>query len=81
MVRRKSAHGYSGRLPVAEFVTMDTALRKAILNRSDAETLRKIYGDQPGFGPMRDSAGDLVRAGLTDDAEIARVLGLGSGSG
>jgi general secretion pathway protein E len=83
LVRRKSEDGreYQGRLPVAEFVTIDANLRKAILNRDDADAIAKIYAAQEGFRPMRDAGGDLVRAGLTDDAEISRVLGSNLGSG
>jgi type II secretory ATPase GspE/PulE/Tfp pilus assembly ATPase PilB-like protein len=87
LLRRKSTSGgyasagpspaYAGRIPVAEFVTMDERLRKAILNRDDADALAKIYAAQPRFSPMRAAAGDLMRAGLTDDAEILRVLGSG----
>jgi type II secretory ATPase GspE/PulE/Tfp pilus assembly ATPase PilB-like protein len=72
---------YEGRLPVAEFVSIDANLRKAILNRDDADAIAKIYAAQEGFRPMRDAGGDLVRAGLTDDAEIERVLGSNLGSG
>ena len=82
LVRRKSpdGSGYCGRLPVAEFIAIDANLRKAILNRDDADAIAKIYAAQNGFRPMRDAGGDLLRAGLTDDAEIHRVLGTpGSG--
>ena len=54
---------------------MDAALRNAILARDDASAIEKIYAAQESFRPMRRSAGDLVRAGLTDDAEVLRVLG------
>jgi type II secretory ATPase GspE/PulE/Tfp pilus assembly ATPase PilB-like protein len=66
---------YQGRIPVAEFVVMDEPLRHAILNRSDASSLGKIYAAQPGFRPMRAAAGDCIRGGITDEAEVRRVLG------
>jgi general secretion pathway protein E len=66
---------YQGRIPVAEFVVMDDPLRRAILNRSDASSLAKIYAAQPGFRPMRAAAGDCIRGAITDDAEVRRVLG------
>ena len=66
---------YQGRTPVAEYVVMDDALRRAILDRGDAATLAKIYAGQPGFRPMRVAAGDGIRGGITDDAEVRRVLG------
>jgi len=83
LLRRKSpgGNGYEGRIPIAEFVAIDANLRKAILNRDDADAIAKICAAQPGFSPMRDAAGNLVRAGLTDDAEILRVLGEKLGSG
>jgi type II secretory ATPase GspE/PulE/Tfp pilus assembly ATPase PilB-like protein len=79
LVRRKSPDGaaYHGRLPVAEFVVIDAALRQAILNRDDADAIAKIYAAQKTFRPMREAGGDLLRAGLTDDAELNRVLGSG----
>jgi len=71
----QGATGYRGRIPIAEFVTMEDALRHAILDRSDAVTLEKIYAQQPAFRPMRSAAGDCIRGGLTDEAEVRRVLG------
>jgi type II secretory ATPase GspE/PulE/Tfp pilus assembly ATPase PilB-like protein len=67
--------GYAGRVPVAEFVSMDDALRKETLKRPEASELARIYATQPSFRPMRHAAGDLVNAGLTDAAEVRRVLG------
>ena len=82
LVRKTGNNGrYEGRIPIAEFVAMDARLRSAILRRDDAATLTKIYAGQSSFRPMRESAGDLIRAGLTDDAEVDRVLGSLPGSG
>jgi len=76
LLRRKAAgSGYQGRIPIAEFVEMDSPLRQAILNRQDLDQLRKIYAQQPGFRPMRDVAGDLLKGALTDEDELRRVLG------
>ena len=78
LLRKKAPDGaYRGRIPVAEFVTMDDALRRAILDRSDAATLEKIYAQQSAYRPMRAAAGDCIRGGLTDEAEVRRVLGDG----
>ena len=66
---------YRGRIPIAEFVTMDDSLRRAILDRGDAGALEKIYARQSGFRPMRAAAGDCIRGGLTDEPEVRRVLG------
>jgi general secretion pathway protein E len=73
--RRTGAGGYHGRVPAAEVVSMDSGLRKAVLNRADASELAQIYAAQPNFRPMRAAAGDLVAAGLTDTAEVSRVFG------
>ena len=75
LLRRLGGSKYQGRIPVAEFVMMDDALRRAILARSDAATLEKIYAQQPGYRPMRTAAGDGIQGGLTDEAEVRRVLG------
>jgi general secretion pathway protein E len=72
---RRPDSPYQGRIPAAEFVQTDEPLRKAIINRADASELAKIYATQPTFRPMRAAAGSLVSAGLTDEAEILRVLG------
>ena len=66
---------YRGRVPVAEFVAMDDSLRRGILDRGDAGTLAKIYAQQSGFRPMRAAAVDCIRGGITDEAEVRRVLG------
>jgi general secretion pathway protein E len=76
LLRRKAAAGgYAGRIPVAEFVQTSESLRKAILDRADAASVRKIYAAEPAFRPMHAAAVDFIRAGLTDDAEVHRVLG------
>jgi type II secretory ATPase GspE/PulE/Tfp pilus assembly ATPase PilB-like protein len=81
LLRRKANGGYSGRLPVAEFVEMDSNLRQAILRHDDIAAIAKIYASQPSFRPMRHAAGDLVKGGLTDEVEVRRVLGNEPGSG
>ena len=75
LLRRLGGSKYQGRIPVAEFVTMNDALRRAILDRSDAATLEKIYAQQSAYRPMRAAAGDGIQGGLTDEAEVRRVLG------
>jgi general secretion pathway protein E len=66
---------YVGRVPVAEIVTIDAALRAAILTRADIDALTCIYNKQPGYASLRDAANDLVKRNLTDTAEVTRVLG------
>src|SRR3984957_5535548 len=77
LLRRKEGDSYRGRVPAAEFVRMDPALRAAVLRRADAADLQQIYEKQPGFRHLRDSAADLVTRGLTDNAEVQRALGQG----
>ena len=76
LVRRKLTSGdYQGRLPVAEWAPMTSALRAAVLRRDDASAMRKIIEAQPGYVTIRESGRKLVEAGMTDDAEVRRVLG------
>jgi type II secretory ATPase GspE/PulE/Tfp pilus assembly ATPase PilB-like protein len=76
LLRKKAAGGeYLGRVPVAEMTVIDEPLRRAILERADAQSLRKTYQCQPGYAPLRAVAESLVVAGLTDAAEVQRVLG------
>jgi type II secretory ATPase GspE/PulE/Tfp pilus assembly ATPase PilB-like protein len=69
---------YRGRVPAAELVESDAALRAAVLGRADAETLARTYEQQPGYQTLRESARRLVAENLSDDAEIVRVFGEGS---
>jgi general secretion pathway protein E len=76
LVRRSTGDGkYRGRVPIAEFATINPAARIAILARADAETLGREFVAQPGYRSLRQSADDLVTQNLTDAAEIDRVLG------
>lgn len=62
--------GYRGRTACAESIRMDTSLRAAILNQSDAEHLCMIVGAQPDFVPLVDDAQRHVNAGRTTQAEV-----------
>jgi type II secretory ATPase GspE/PulE/Tfp pilus assembly ATPase PilB-like protein len=75
LLRRTSSAGYQGRIPVAEIVESDEALRQAILARADAATLRGIYAQQARFVPMNRVAQALIAEGKTDREEAVRVLG------
>jgi general secretion pathway protein E len=74
LIRRKSPDGpgYRGRVPLAEFVAMDAPLRKAVLQRADASALAAAYTGQAGYQSMRDVSQNLVRDGITDNAELGR---------
>jgi type II secretory ATPase GspE/PulE/Tfp pilus assembly ATPase PilB-like protein len=75
LLRRRTESGYRGRIPVAEFVSGDEALRRAILARADADALRQIYLKQAGYAPMRQVADEYAASGVTDAAEVDRALG------
>lgn len=67
------ATGYKGRLAVYEIMTMTDELRRLTAQRVDAITLYDC-AKREGFRPMREDALDKVRLGLTDEAEVFRVL-------
>jgi type II secretory ATPase GspE/PulE/Tfp pilus assembly ATPase PilB-like protein len=73
--RRTESDGYQGRVPAAELVMIDDAMRRAILERADADRLRKVYESQPAYASMRSVADGLVTRSLTDAAEVRRVFG------
>jgi type II secretory ATPase GspE/PulE/Tfp pilus assembly ATPase PilB-like protein len=73
--RRKPDGGYEGRLPMGEFVVIDSSLRQAIIARSDADSLRKAYERQEQFKAFLSVAGEFVERGLTDKQEIVRIFG------
>ncbi|MEM8872867.1 MAG: ATPase, T2SS/T4P/T4SS family [Planctomycetota bacterium] len=64
LVRRKTDAGYRGRTPVATFV------------RTRDDLLRQLAAREPVDLPTLHAAGaELVRRGVTDDAELVLVLG------
>jgi general secretion pathway protein E len=65
--------GYKGRLAVYEIMTMDDELRQLTANNADAIMLYD-KAKEKGFRPMREDALEKVSRGLTDEAEIYRVL-------
>jgi type II secretory ATPase GspE/PulE/Tfp pilus assembly ATPase PilB-like protein len=75
LVRRKDGDGYRGRLPLAEFVAVDAPLKKAVLERCDADALHKIYKTQTGFAALSEIGQALAFKGFTDAAELHRVIG------
>ena len=78
LLRRVGKGGYAGRIPVAELALCDALLRKAILQKQDADSFRECYSKQASYVSMRTIAADLVVRGLTDAAEVGRVLGSAS---
>ena len=76
LVRKGSvAGGYVGRAPVAEFAPMTADVRLAILARSDADTLAGAIAARGGHVDLRAAAGELISRGITDSAEVSRILG------
>jgi len=76
LLRRSNSDTYQGRVAVAEWVEMDAVLRKAVLANADADGLAKAYSGQVGYQTLRQSAGEMLRQGITDRAEVERVLGV-----
>jgi len=65
--------GYRGRLAVYEIMKMNDTLRRLTAQNADGVTLYEAAVDA-GFKPMREDALDKVKRGLTDQAEVYRVL-------
>jgi type II secretory ATPase GspE/PulE/Tfp pilus assembly ATPase PilB-like protein len=76
LLRKKAPDGYSGRVPISEAVTLDDAMRRQITNRATADDIRQTYQSRDGFVSLRQSAERAKASGLTDAAEVSRVLGL-----
>ena len=75
LLRRREGDAYRGRLPVAQFVEMSEPLRRAIMARADLDATRASYASQSGYRSLETVADELVARGLTDESEVARVLG------
>ncbi|HED53056.1 MAG TPA: type II secretion system protein GspE [Phycisphaerales bacterium] len=65
--------GYRGRLAVYELMEMTDTLRRLTAENADGVTLYEAAVDA-GFEPMREDAMRKVAEGLTDQAEVYRVL-------
>ena len=65
--------GYRGRLPAAEFLTMGPALRAALAGGADLTELHRIARES-GMVPLAERGRRLASEGLTDPAELSRVL-------
>ena len=65
--------GYLDRIPVAESLVPDDAMRRLIRDSASATDLRAMMR-QAGFRSMRDIALDMVAQGVTSIDEINRVL-------
>ncbi len=66
--------GYRGRVAVMEFSGVTPAIKKQVLAGADERAIREaMLAD--GFVTMERAARRLVEQGVTDEAEVARVLG------
>lgn len=66
--------GYRGRVLLAELLTLDAALRRAILDKSDTLTLEAAT-DRSGRKTLWAAAEEAVANALTTPQEIERILG------
>lgn len=74
LLRRVAADGYRGRAPIAEAARLDADLRKSILAGEDSTRLDERMRSRPEHLTLHAAAARLVDAGVTDDAEVRRVL-------
>ncbi|HTL29108.1 MAG TPA: ATPase, T2SS/T4P/T4SS family [Tepidisphaeraceae bacterium] len=66
---------YRGRVPVAEYVAINAATRRAILAGADAGEIQKVAAQSEDYRSLHDCAAAMMAQGLTDEAEVIRVLG------
>jgi general secretion pathway protein E len=66
--------GYRGRLLIAELLTPDAALRRAILAKADADELEAVAA-KSDWRTIRSAAAAAVADGRTTAEEVMRVLG------
>lgn len=64
--------GYSGRLPVFEFLVLDNDIRKAIVDEASEAQLRNIAREK-GYGGILASGISKIKQGLTTAEEILTV--------
>ena len=74
-LRRGQSRIYAGRTAVAQLAHMQEIVRSMILRKAPASELRVALKTQ---GPnLTERAAALVGCGITDEDEVARVLGVG----
>ncbi len=64
--------GYSGRVPIFEFLPLDREMRERIANGASEMDIRNM-AQQKGYKDLLDSGVQRMRAGLTSDEEVFRV--------
>jgi len=66
--------GYKGRIALMERSGMPASVKRALVKGADEHTLRDLLV-KDGFRTTRHHADELIAQGVTDEAEILRVLG------
>jgi len=66
--------GYRGRVALMEFAALGGEVKQLLMERADEMRIRDSLL-RGGYRPLRDEARRLVEEGVTDEAEVARVLG------
>ena len=66
--------GYRGRVAVMEFSGVPASVKRIMLEGAEEHRIREALVEG-GYSPMRDEARRLIGKGVTDEAEVARVLG------
>jgi type II secretory ATPase GspE/PulE/Tfp pilus assembly ATPase PilB-like protein len=64
--------GYSGRLPIFEFLVMDTEMRDKIVRKATEAEIRHLSRSH-GYGGLLDSGVNKMLLGLTTAEEVLRV--------
>ena len=68
--------GYRGRTAIMEHTRLPASVKRAIVEGADEKRIAGLLLAD-GYTPMRDRAALLIERGVTDEAEVARVLGAG----
>lgn len=80
LARRLAPGGsYRGRVPLAQWMQVDSAVKNAILGHAGADDLEAAYRSQAAYRAMADVAKSLIDQKITDIQEIARAMGQNEG--
>jgi type II secretory ATPase GspE/PulE/Tfp pilus assembly ATPase PilB-like protein len=66
---RSGGTGYRGRIAIAEILILDDAVRREILNRSDANHIAKVAIAR-GMRTLREDGARVVTQGMTSLEEV-----------
>jgi len=68
--------GYRGRVALMEFAGVTSAVKRTMLQSAEEQSIRRALVESGQYVPMREEAKRLIAQGVTDEAEVLRVLGL-----